>query len=278
MEALQPHELSNVQSSTSRIPIAQDMDCGRICMSATGERVKDEGKQQILGTARSLNMRVASVSKSLTSADEVHRQSRVEAGEVCHERWLHGQSQSPVGGCSPPGRTHGASGVSTVALVRLRMAPTASATKKKGARPSSSNRSWKATQTQNHERCQHGRGIHGPPHSNLEHWHKSGADLSVLETVQRNDTSQRKLGKTPVDGGGAQQDEIRKQQTVCDEALIFGARVTRSGFPGKKQLQRVENTKNVWLCWTERNEWDGSESCATQRSHTGGSQQPPQTT
>ena len=49
----------------------KDSETGRVCTSATGERVFDQGKQQILGTVdgkvRGLNMRVAQVKKSLTS-------------------------------------------------------------------------------------------------------------------------------------------------------------------------------------------------------------------
>ena len=52
-------------------PVERDSETGRVYTSATGERVFDQGKQQILGTVdgkvRGLNMRVAQVKKSLTS-------------------------------------------------------------------------------------------------------------------------------------------------------------------------------------------------------------------
>ena len=52
-------------------PVIQDNETGRVYTSATGERVYDQGKQQILrtvsGKVRGLNMRVAKVKKSLTS-------------------------------------------------------------------------------------------------------------------------------------------------------------------------------------------------------------------
>ena len=54
-------------------PVERDSETGRVCLcvSATGERVFDEEKQQILGTVdgkvRGWNMRAAKVKKSLTS-------------------------------------------------------------------------------------------------------------------------------------------------------------------------------------------------------------------
>ena len=54
-----------------RDSVKRDSETGRVCTSATGERVFDQGKQQMLGTVdgnvRGMNMRVAQVKKSLTS-------------------------------------------------------------------------------------------------------------------------------------------------------------------------------------------------------------------
>ena len=83
----------------------------------------------------------------------------------------------------------------------------------------------------------------------------------------------------------AQQDEIRNacveqgveewQQKACDEAEVLGGSITRSGLPGKKQIQRqrVENINNDYPAGhdphgaTDRTR---SEFCATQRLHVGG--------
>ena len=54
-------------------PITQDMESGRIYVSATGERVRDEGKQQILGTVdgkiRGVDMRMARKKSHMSAHD-----------------------------------------------------------------------------------------------------------------------------------------------------------------------------------------------------------------
>ena len=102
------------------------------------------------------------------------------------------------------------------------------------------------------ERYQHGRGEHGRPHSDQELRNRPVADLSGLETVEREDTPSRKLGQT---ADGRTKIEIRNAcveqgfEEWQQKSVTRQSRIICSGLQGKKQIQRVlKNRNNDYPC------------------------------